>query len=182
MGNNNEKSDLYVGKSVRTLEGKGPVAGTAKYTNDFNFDGQLYAHILRSPHASADIKSIDTSAAEKISGVVKVLTGEEAAKYIDPIPHYIDPTGLGGKVATIRCLALDYVWCYGQPVAVVVAEEKRIAQYAVSKITVDYDIKDPVIDPALALREDAQPVVRDWDSNLITQLPFSNGDPAAFSW
>ena len=176
MSEHDSDSDLYVGKSVRTLEGKAPVAGKAKYTNDFTFPGQLYAHLVRSPHASADIKRIDTSAAEKISGVVKVMTGEEAAKHIDPIPHYINPAGLGGKVATVRCLALDYVWCYGQPVAVVVAEDKKIAQYAASKINVDYDIKKPVIDPSNALKDDAPIVVKDWDSNLITQLPFANGD------
>ena len=166
----------YVGKSVRTLEGKAPIAGKAKYTNDFYFPGQLHAHIVRSPHACADIKNIDKSGAEKVSGVALVMTGAEAAEHIDPIPHYIDPSVFGGKSATVRCIALDQVWCFGQPVAVVVAEDKRIARYAASKIIVDYNVKTPVVDTMDALKDDAPIVVPGWDNNLIMQVPFANGD------
>lgn len=175
MGKQDAKSG-YVGKSVRTIEGRAPVMGKALYTNDFNFPGQLHAHILRSPHAAANIQSIDKSGAEKVSGVALVLTGEEAAEHIDPIPHYIDPAVFGGRSATIRCLAKDHVWCFGQPVAVVVAEDKRTARYAASRIVVNYEVTTPVIDPEDALKDDAPMVVPEWDANMIMQVPFANGD------
>jgi len=153
--------------------------GEAAYTNDFSFPGQLHAHVLRSPHAAANIKSVDVSGAEKVSGVVRVMEGVEAAELIDPIPHYIDPAVFGGRSATIRCLAKDHVWCFGQPVAVVVAEDKRTARYAASRIVVDYEVTQPVIDPVDALEDGAPKVVPGWDANMIMQVPFANGDADA---
>lgn len=169
----------YVGQSVRTIEGRAPIMGRAKYTNDYNFPDQLHAHIVRSPYAAAKIKGINKSDAEKISGVVRVMDGAEAAKLIDPIPHYIDPVVFGGRSATIRCLALDHVWSYGQPVAVVVAEDKRTARYAASRVQVDYEETAAVLDPEEALQEGAPMVVPDWDANMIMQVPFIGGDAAA---
>lgn len=172
----------YVGRAVRTIEGRAPVAGKARYTNDVTFPGQLYAHILRSPHAAAKIRAIDVSGARKVAGVVRVLEGREAATLIDPIPHYIDPAVFGGRHAPVRCLALDRVWCFGQPVAVVVAEDKRTARYAASRITVDYEPSKAVLDAEDALKPDAPRVVEGWDANLIMQVPFVNGDvKAAFA-
>jgi len=166
----------YVGKSVRTIEGRAPLIGKAKYTNDFQFPGQLHAHILRSPHAAANIKNVDKSGAEKVAGVVCVMDGVDAGELIDPIPHYMDPAVLGGRSATILCLAKDYVWCFGQPVAVVVAEDKRTARYAASRIVVDYEVKTPVIEADDAIKDNAPLVVPDWDANIIMQVPFKNGD------
>jgi carbon-monoxide dehydrogenase large subunit len=62
MGHGND-SGGYVGSPVRTLGGDAPVAGHARYTSDFAFPGQLHAHIVRSPHASARIKRVDLSGA-----------------------------------------------------------------------------------------------------------------------
>jgi carbon-monoxide dehydrogenase large subunit len=163
---------------VRTLGGDAPVAGRARFTSDFAFPGQLHVHILRSPHAAARIKRIDLSGALKVAGVKLAIDGAEAAKHLDPIPHYIDPAVFGGRSATVRCLAVDQVWCYGQPVAAVVAEDKRTARYAASRITVDYEPLPPVLDAADAMKPDARKVVPGWDANLIMQIPFANGDTA----
>ncbi|MEL7027641.1 MAG: xanthine dehydrogenase family protein molybdopterin-binding subunit [Pseudomonadota bacterium] len=176
------QTDTYVGKAVRTVEGRGPLIGKSKYTNDFSFPGQLHAHILRSPYAAAKINGLDKSGAEKVAGVVRVMDGAEAADLIDPIPHYIDPAVFGGRSAEIRCLANGEVWCYGQPVAVVVAEDKRTARYAASRIVVDYEPTTPVTDPVEAIKDDSPKVVPGWDANLIMQVPFANGDaPQAFA-
>ncbi len=168
-----------VGKAVRTLEGRAPVAGAARYTNDITFPGQLYAAIVRSPHAAAKIRSVDLSGALKVSGVVHAMDGKAAAGHLNPITHYIDPATFGGKSATARCLALDDVWHYGQPVAVVVAEDKRTARYAASRIQVSYDPLPAVVDIDTALAPDSRRVVPGWDDNIIMQVPFRNGDPDA---
>lgn len=170
-------SDRYIGRSVRTLEGRAPVAGAAQYTNDVILEGQLYAAIVRSPHAAARIKSVDASGAYKVPGVVKVLDGREADEHINPITHYIDPAVFGGQAATVRCLALDEVWCYGQPVAVVVAQDKKTASYAAERVQVDYEPLEAIIDVEDAIAEDARIVAEGWNSNLLLQVPFQNGDP-----
>ena len=60
-----EELEGYVGKSIRAKEARAPLIGKAKYTNDYTFSGQLYAHILRSPHAAAKINSVDVSGAKR---------------------------------------------------------------------------------------------------------------------
>lgn len=170
------ENSRYVGRAVRLLGGEAFVSGHAKYTSDFRFPGQLHAHFVRSPHASARIRSVDLSGALKVAGVVLALDGKEAARHLDPIPHYADPGIFGARSATIRCLALERVWHYGQPVAVVVAEDKRTARYAASRVRVDYEVLPAVISAEDAIRPDAPTVVPDWDSNTLMAVPFINGD------
>jgi carbon-monoxide dehydrogenase large subunit len=168
----------YVGRSERTLGGDAFVAGRAKYTSDFQFPSQLHAHIVRSPHAAAKIKRVDLSGALKVAGVVAAMEGKEAAQQLDPIPHYIDPAVFGGKSVPIRCLAVDQVWCYGQPVAVVVAEDKRTARYAASRVQVEYEPLPVVLEAEDAVKPGAPVVVPGWTDNSIMALPFVNGDVA----
>lgn len=168
----------YVGQSVRNLGQDAFITGQAKYTSDFQFPGQLHAHIVRSPHAHATIKRVDLSGARKVAGVVLVMEGQEAAQLLNPVPHYIDPAGFGGKATPIRCLALDKVWHYGQPVAVVVAEDKRTARYAATRVQVEYEPLPVVLDAEDAIKPGAPIVVPGWADNSIMALPFANGDTA----
>lgn len=179
MSDHPRGSGKYVGQAVRTLEGRAPVIGAARYTNDFQFPGQLHAVIVRSPHASAIIRKVDLSGALKVSGVVTALDGAAVAQHLAPITHYIDPAVFGGKSAPVRCVALDKVWCYGQPVAVVVAQDKRTARFAASRIQVTYEVTEPVVSIEDAIKPDATCVVDGWDDNVIMQVPFRNGDPEA---
>lgn len=169
--------DGYVGRAVRTIEGKAPVAGVATYTNDMIFERQLYATIVRSPHAAARIRHVDASGAYKVPGVVKVMDGREADELINPITHYIDPAIFGGQAATVRCLALNDVWCYGQPVAVVVAEDKKTALYAAQRVQVDYEPIEALTEIDDAIADDARIIAEGWNSNIMLQAPFHNGDP-----
>lgn len=169
----------YVGQSVRTIEGRAPLAGEATFTNDYNFPGQLYAVIVRSPHAAAIINSVDMAAAYKVPGVVLAVDGAEAAKHLAPITHYIDPSFFGGKKADVFCLANGRVWHYGQPVAVVVAKDKRTAQYAAKRVKVDYTAQKAILEVDDALKPDARAVVEEWGDNQLLQVPFQNGDPDA---
>ncbi|TXS95966.1 xanthine dehydrogenase family protein [Parahaliea maris] len=176
MSTSQADSKGYVGKFVRTKEGRAPLLGKAKYTNDYTFAGQLYAHILRSPHASAVINSVDVSGAKKVAGVRLVMSGREVAEYTNPITDYLDPAVFGGKSADIRPMAVDRAWCFGQPVAIVVADDANIARYAASRIQVDYTPLEAVTDAEQALAEDAPRVVPEWDDNLLMYVPFVFGD------
>lgn len=166
----------HVGKAIRSRDGAAFVSGRATYASDFKFPGQLHAHIVRATHASANIRSVDLSGATKIAGVVFAMDGREAAEHLDPIPHYLDPAVVGGKHAAIPCLAADAVRYYGQPVAVVVAEDKRTARYAAGKVRVDYEPTQPVVSADEAVADDAPLVVPEWDDNVVLTVPFAGGD------
>src|SRR5450755_315003 len=75
----NDAKGPYVGRREPSYKGSALVAGAAKYTNDLTFPRQLYAQFVRSPHANAQVASVDFSAAEKLSGVVLALDGAGAA-------------------------------------------------------------------------------------------------------
>jgi carbon-monoxide dehydrogenase large subunit len=171
-------ANAYVGQSIRAIDGDAFVTGRARYTADFNFPGQLYAAIVRSPHAAAKIRRVEFADAQKVSGVVLCMDGAQAAREIEPIPHYIDAAVFGGRTTAVRCLALDEVRHFGQPVAVVVATDLRTARYAASRVRVDYELLEPIVTSEQALAEGARRVVSDWDQNLIMWIPFSNGDAA----
>ncbi|MEE8308037.1 MAG: xanthine dehydrogenase family protein molybdopterin-binding subunit [Gammaproteobacteria bacterium] len=169
----------YVGSNTRALDAAAFVSGQANYTSDYFFDGQLYAHVIRSPHAAARIKNVELGDAAKISGVVLAMDGAQAAEHLDPIPHYIDPAVFGGKTTDLRCLALNQVRYYGEPVAVVVASDKHTAQYAASRVRVDYETTAAVLDAGEAAKDSAPRVVDGWDDNFIMQMPFVGGDTDA---
>ncbi len=168
----------YVGSSPRQLNGDAVLRGKVPFTADVLFPGQLHAHIVRSPHASARIVSVDLRGATRIAGVVFALDGAGAARHTDPIPHYLDPSVFGGRSAEIRCLAIDHVRHFGQPVAVVVAGDKRTARYAASKVRVSYEPRPAVTEAAEALKPGAPMVVAGWDQNSIMEVPFGGGDVA----
>jgi carbon-monoxide dehydrogenase large subunit len=168
----------YVGRSVRTLGGDAVIAGRARFTSDYTFPGQLHAHILRSPHAAARIKCVDLSGATKVAGVVLALDGKAVAEHLGAMRHHMDPAHFHGRSAVIRCVALDEVWCFGQPVAVVIAVDKRTARYAATRIVVDYEPLKAVVDADDAMKHDTRRVVAGWEANAITQIPFVSGDAA----
>ena len=170
------KPESYVGKSVRAKELRGPLIGKAKYTNDYTFLGQLYAYVLRSPHAAAKINNVDVSRAKKVSGVHLTLCGQDVLEHTNGITDHLNPAIFGGKSTRLPCMAVDQVWCFGQPVAIVVAEDERTARYAASHIQVDYTVLKPVIDAEKAVAEGARSVVPEWEDNILMYVPFMNGD------
>ena len=160
----------------RVQKGEGQVSGRVKYTNDFHFPGQLYAQFVRSPHASATIRSVDLSGALKFHGVVLALDGEMVKQQLNPIPPGFDPGAIGGHSVDIHCLAVGSVSYEGEPVAVVVASDKETAAEAVKRIRVDYEIRRAVVQAEQAIEQDAPLVVPGWGTNVMIALPFIDGD------
>ena len=129
-----------VGQPVRRLDAVEKVTGAALFAGDLRFPGLLYGRVLRSPHAHAKIVSIDTSRAEKLKGVVAVVTGEEWS-------------ALGGEaVKDMPFLAKDVVRYVGEPVAAVAATEDAIALEAVGLIRAVYEELPVVLDPVEAAK------------------------------
>ncbi len=142
-----------IGESIKRKEDARFLRGRGNYLDDVSLPGMLHMTILRSPHAHARIRSVDTSAASAAPGVVAVVTGELMAQ------HGLAwmPT-LSGDTQAV--LATDKVRFQGQEVAAVVAESRYAAEDAVGLVQVDYDVLPAVTSPQQA-RGPGAPLIRD---------------------
>jgi aerobic carbon-monoxide dehydrogenase large subunit len=142
-----------MGESVKRKEDARFIRGRGRYVEDITLPGMLHMAILRSPMAHARIRSIDSSRARELPGVVAVVTGKDLED------HNLAwmPT-LSGDTQAV--LATDKVRFQGQEVAAVIAESAYIAWDALERIDVDYDPLPVVVDPRKALEEGAE-LIRD---------------------
>src|SRR5437016_4714450 len=143
-----------IGAAVRRKEDFRFITGKGQYTDDVSRPGQTYIHFIRSPHAHAKIRSIDSSAATGMPGVVAVLTGADLAN--DKIGNLIcgwaisSKDGWPMKVSAHPAIARDKANHVGDAVAVVIAETLAQAKDGGEKVTVDYEVLPAVSDPARA--------------------------------
>jgi len=153
-----------LGQPVPRTEDPRLLTGNGHYVNDFNLPGQAHAVVLRSPHAHAAIRGIDTSAALAMPGVLAVLTGADYAT--DGMGYIAGGSPLKRRDGSnmVRpprpALTRDRVRHVGQPVALVVAETAAQAQDAAEAVEVDYEILTPVMSTGTANRP-GTPVL--WD-------------------
>ncbi|HEY1748669.1 MAG TPA: xanthine dehydrogenase family protein molybdopterin-binding subunit [Xanthobacteraceae bacterium] len=175
-----------IGAAVRRKEDQRFITGKGHYTDDINRPGQTYAYFVRSPHAHATIKSVDSGAASSMPGVVAVLNGAELAA--DKIGGLIcgwmihSKDGSPMKAAPHPALANNKVCHVGDPVAVVIAETLAQARDAAEKVNVDYGVLPAVIDPAQAQRAGVPQIHEVAPNNTIYQwhLGDAAGTDAAF--
>ncbi len=143
-----------IGAAVRRKEDIRFITGTGQYTDDISRPGETRAVFLRSPHAHAKIKRVDTKAAAAMPGVVAVLTGADLAQ--DKIGNLIcgwmihSKDGSPMKMAPHPAIAASKVCYAGDPVAVVIAETLAQGKDAAEKLKVEYDALPAVTDPAKA--------------------------------
>jgi CO/xanthine dehydrogenase Mo-binding subunit len=179
----------WIGSRPDRPDGADKVTGRARFAADFNLPGQLIGRVLRSPHAHARIKSIDTTKAEALPGVKAVVTAKD-------FPEQADLTVPAGEMqvnlrdVTRNIMAREKVLYEGHAVAAVAATTDAIAKQALSLIKVDYQILPHVIDVGEAMRPDA-PVLHDHlmtdgakppatkASNIAKRIEFAKGDIAA---
>ena len=162
-----------IGAAVRRKEDQRFITGKGHYTDDVNRPGQCYAYFLRSPHARARIRTIDSGAAAKQPGVLAILTGAELAgdKVGDLICGWMIKSKDGSqmKMAPHPALAHGTANHVGDAVAVVVAETIAQAKDAAEKINVDYEVLPAVTDPAKAQAEGAPQIHEVAPRNTIYQ-------------
>jgi CO/xanthine dehydrogenase Mo-binding subunit len=135
-------------------DGLDRVTGRAKYGADFQLQGTLHAKILRSPHAHARIKSIDTSKAEAMEGVRAVLTAADMPIVEDAVADFGE-TLANYRLLAENCLAHDKVLYRGHAVAAVAATSPHIAEEAASLIEVEYEVLPAILSVGEAMREGA---------------------------
>jgi aerobic carbon-monoxide dehydrogenase large subunit len=166
-------AEKFVGKSVKRTEDPRLIQGLAHYVDDIKLPDTLHAVFVRSVHAHARIKSVDTAAAEKLPGVVAVYTGKEVAK-IGPVPCGAAIPDM--KIPDHRVLAGEKVYWVGHPIAMVVADNKYVARDAADLIEVDYQELPPVLDEEKAA-DPKSPVIHDKiGSNVAYKLTAGEGD------
>lgn len=131
-----------LGNSARRPDGRRKARGEFAFSSDLEAEGMLWGHILRSPHASAGITSIDVSAALRIPGVVTVLTADDVPGRKTYGLDYPDQP----------VFASDVVRYAGEPVAAVAADHPVTARLAAEAIVVDYEIREPLVNPEEAIQ------------------------------
>ena len=162
----------WVGQSIPRVEDAALLTGRGRFIDDLGVrPGTLYAAILRSPHAHAEILSIDLAAALRADGVVAVLTGDDIKALTTSL--------VVGVKAPIECwpIAVGRVRYVGESVAVVVAFDRYKAEDAVDLIDVQYRALAANIDPLRALSPNS-PVIHDgFGGNIASDRTFRYGDP-----
>jgi 2-furoyl-CoA dehydrogenase large subunit len=163
-----------LGKSALRKEDPALLSGRGRYADDLPVPaGTLHAHVIRSPHAHAEIAGIDASKALAHDGVWAVITGEDVRKLSDPFLAAI-------KVPIQQwSLAVEHVRYVGEPVALVVAENRYIAEDAAELVAIDYKPLEAVIDPLAACKKDSLLLHPEAKTNEISVREFSYGDAKA---
>jgi len=176
---NPPKKYKYVGTRPVRHDGLEKVTGKARFAADLSLTGQLRGVMVRSPHAHARIKSIDTSAAEAMPGVKSVTTGADFPD-IDPAAPIYDES--------INVIARDEVLYHGHVVAAVAATTLSEARAAAAAVKVEYDVLEPILTIEGALADGATIsnkstrtlfLGQDDETNLASVAPFGRGDVEA---
>jgi 2-furoyl-CoA dehydrogenase large subunit len=162
----------YSGRAVRRVEDADLLRGRGRFGDDLPVRADtLHAAVLRSPHAHAEILSVDVAGALAVPGVDCVVTSEDARRWTRPFAVAV-------KTAMEQwCLATDRVRYVGEPVAVVLARNRDTAEDALERIAVEYGPLPPTVDPEAAARLDAPLLHPAVGSNVISDRVFRYGDP-----
>src|SRR5580658_9113955 len=171
----------YFGVPVKRNEDRRLLTGQALFIDDVELPGMLHAAFLRSQVAHARIKRIDASAALEREGVIAVYTAEDLGPYWRPGPLLVPPPPVPGIVFNLRThvpLAKDTVRCAGEPIAIVVAESRYIAEDALDDIEVELEILPAVVDLEKALEKGSPHVHDDLGTNVAAHVHQAKGDYA----
>ena len=162
---------------MRRKEDPRLLTGRGKYAADFRLPGMLQAAVLRSPHAHARLGAVRAKATLALPGVVAVVTGEDLGA-IGRIP-----TRLGHRIGSVECLQLplarEKVRYVGEPVAVVVAQSRYLAEDALDLMEVDYEPLATVTDARRAVEPGAPVLHAAINGNIVDRLETNKGDARA---
>ncbi|SFD94492.1 xanthine dehydrogenase, molybdenum binding subunit apoprotein [Bacillus sp. OV194] len=159
-----------IGKAITRVEDMRLLTGQGKYIDDIGTPAQTFqAAILRSSSPHAKIVSIDTTEAERIAGVKAVITGEQVKEYLEPFS-----VGVSAPVHYYP-IAIDKVRYVGEPVAVVIAKSRYLAEDAMELIKVKYESLPPVVDIEGSLEKDAPVLHENVGSNIANHRTFHYG-------
>jgi carbon-monoxide dehydrogenase large subunit len=175
-------STRYIGAPIKRNEDARLLTGAALFIDDIELPHLLHAAFLRSPHAHARIHGIDVAAARQREGIVAIYTAADLGDYWKPGPLLVAPPPIAELEFHERTqvpLAKEKVRHVGEPVALVIAESRYLAEDAVADIVVDYEVLPAIVDLERALEPGAARVHDDLGSNLSARARQTKGDYAA---
>jgi carbon-monoxide dehydrogenase large subunit len=168
-----------IGERIKRNEDPRLLTGRALFVDDVELPDMLHVAFVRSPHAHARLLGIDATQARQREGVVVVYTAEDLGDYWKPGPLLVPPPPVEGMVFHERTqvpLAKDKVRHLGEPVAMVVAVSRYVAEDATEDILVDYEPLPAVVDLEKALQPGAALVHEDVGSNVAAHVVQKKGD------
>ena len=171
---------MEVGKSITRVDAFDKVTGRTKYTDDLCDAGAYVAKIVHSTIAHGKVLSVDTSEAEKIEGVVKIVTCFDLGQYRNYFPTAGHPwsTDVSHQDVADRLLLTDEVKFYGDDVAAVIAENEVAANQALRAIKVEYEEYPVVTDVLEAMKDGAPQIHKDYPNNILKHTSLSRGNYA----
>jgi CO/xanthine dehydrogenase Mo-binding subunit len=172
-------NNKWIGQRTIRPDGADKVTGRASYSSDTSMPGMIWGKVLRSPHAHAIIKSIDTSKAEKLPGVKAVVTAKDIVEF--PLDKSVMLGIQDMRWMARNVMAREKALFHGHPVAAVAAMSEAIAAEACKLIEVEYEVLPHVIELEEAIKPDA-PILHDFlsfegkPSNIAGKLENKLGD------
>jgi len=160
-------AERYTGASIKRSEDQRILTGAGRYVDDIKLPGMLHAAFVRSPLAHARVLSIDVSAARALPGVVAALTGADLEAMTVPGPDALMAL-IGGEGPTpeFTLLATDKVRFAGDPLAIVIAESRYVAEDGCELVEVEYDQLPPVTNASFALDPSSPPLFANLGDNI----------------
>jgi aerobic carbon-monoxide dehydrogenase large subunit len=176
-------TNTLVGQSLPRKEDGPLLRGEGQFVGDISLPGLTYAAFFRSPYAHARITRVDLDKARALPGVLLALSADDLPAYVrhmSPFPFQSrDPFRAGNpsiKFHDRYGLAHDKVRFQGEPLALVVAENRYLAEDALGLIEAEFEPLDPVLDAEAALEADAPLLYEDWGDNVALRFEVTNGD------
>lgn len=170
-----DRPNSYIGRSVPRPDAKRLVEGQGSYVDDIQLPRMTHAAFVRSPYAYADIVSIDTSDAKALKGVVAVFTADDINSQV--IPYVGTLTHLQGLRSPAQMpLADKVVHWQGEPIVIVVAHSRAIAEDACELIDIEFNPKEALCDAGEAAQVDAPVMHKELGNNLAWQREVAAGD------
>jgi carbon-monoxide dehydrogenase large subunit len=162
-------AERYTGASIKRSEDPRILTGAGRYVDDIKLPGMLHAAFVRSPMAHARVLSVDVSAARELPGVVAVYSGADVEAMTVPGPDALMALmGWSGPTPEFTLLATDKVRFAGDPVAVVIAESRYLAEDGCELVTVEYDELPPVTNASFALDPASPPLFANLGDNIAS--------------
>ena len=172
-------STRYFGERIKRNEDPRLLTGQALYVDDVDLPNMLHAAFLRSPYAHAKINNIDVSRALQREGVVAVYTASDLGDYWQEGPLLVSPPPVEDITFNQKTqvpLAKDKVKFAGEPIVMVLAESRYIAEDALMDIQVDYEPLQAVVDMEKALGEDSPLIHEEIGSNIAAHVVQTKGE------
>lgn len=176
-----DKPNRYIGQPSPRVDAARLLQGRGRFVDDETLPRMVHAAFVRSPHAHAKILKIETANAKSAPGVIAIYTGDDLAEHVTPYVGVL--THMKGlRSAPQHPLAVGIARWQGEPVVMVIATSRALAEDACELVQVDYDELPPVVDTETALDGDAPVIHPEFGNNLAWERDVVAGDiDAAFA-